>query len=132
MDELSEDRRERLKRRSNDAIWTHHTWVSILRRAIAQRCCEHTVAAIRDAGNCEIGRWLNDEISPEFRATELYSSTHRTHERFHEEAAGVLRLALAGDKPAALARMERGGTFFLAAANMRSVLYEWAATAQAE
>jgi hypothetical protein len=129
-DPSADEQRAALNRRANDAIWTHHTWVSILRKAIAERACERSVAETADGETCDIGRWLASEIPPAFRSTELYDTTLRIHRRFHVEAANVLRLALAGEREAALASMEPVGDFFLVAAHMRTVLYEWATAAQ--
>jgi hypothetical protein len=129
-DASADERRAAFDRRANDAIWTHHTWVSILRKAIADRACERSVAETADDATCEIGRWLATEIPDALRASDLYETSLRIHRRFHVEAANVLRLALAGEREAALASMEAVGDFSLIAARMRTVLYEWAAIAQ--
>jgi len=132
MDESAEDRRARLQRRANDAIWTHHTWVNVLRRAIAERRCAHSLADVADTQRCDIGRWLADEFPAELQRSERYRTSCEIHARFHEEAAAVLGLALDGASEAASASMASGGRFFLAAANMRSILYEWATALQPE
>ncbi len=128
-DASADERRAAFNRRANDAIWTHHTWISILRKAIAERACDRSVAETADGETCDIGRWLATEIPDAHRSTDLYETTLRIHRRFHVEAANVLRLALAGDREAALASMEPVGDFYLVAAHMRTVLYEWAAVA---
>ncbi|GAC1423312.1 MAG: hypothetical protein NVSMB5_17120 [Candidatus Velthaea sp.] len=119
-----------LKREANDAIWTHHGWVSILKRAIETKRSIHTPEQVADAASCPIGIWLSSGIPEALRGSVLYDATLRAHERFHREAAIVLRSAVGGNVPAALTCMQRGGTFFGAAAHMRSVLYEWANIAQ--
>jgi hypothetical protein len=131
-EELYGDRRDRLLRRANDAIWTHHTWITVLRRAIAEGASEYTVDVVGDEERCEIGRWLAAEIPNDFRGTELYDATRRAHARFHREASSLLEMALAGKKHQASASMDPGGAFFLVAANMRAVLYEWAKALQPE
>lgn len=119
-----------LKREANDAIWTHHSWVSVLKRAIETRTSKQTVAEVADSSACSIGVWLLTGIPAHLRDSPLYETTVRAHDRFHAEAAVVLEAALAGNAPTALSRMHRGGMFFEAAANMRSALYEWANIAQ--
>ncbi len=130
--EHADERRDDFQRRANDAIWTHHTWVSELRRAIAEGRSDRTIAEIGDAGTCAIGIWLATEIPAELRDTPLFDRTCVLHERFHSEAAIVLRLALAGATARATAHMAPVGDFFIAAANMRTALYDWANVARTE
>lgn len=130
MEELSEEARAELKRQANDAIWTHHTWVSVLKRAIAARRSDRTVEDVADPASCPVGAWLAGGVPVAVRASALYEATCRAHERFHREAAAVLADALAGQADAARVKMAPGSAFFQAAAQMRSSLYEWANVAQ--
>jgi|GEM_PF-3219835 len=119
-----------LRAQANDALWTHYALTSMLKRAIDTRASAQDVASLADPQACPIGAWLARDVSKAFPDSLLYEATIEAHDRFHREAALVLAEALAGDDGRARARMDRGGSFFDAAALIRSTLREWANLAQ--
>jgi len=72
------------------------------------------------------GQWLyGDEITAGEKATPGYEEVCRLHARFHEEAARVLELALAGKRWEAAAALGDGSAYAMASMDLLNALAAW-------
>lgn len=93
------------------AISSHVEWLGRLRTAIAQRSSELTPAMVRLDNQCAFGRWLYQGIPGAPRGSTAFEEIRRAHSQFHEQAAAILELALAGRKVEAERLMSPRGGF---------------------
>ncbi|MHC4910866.1 MAG: CZB domain-containing protein [Planctomycetota bacterium] len=77
------------------AIASHATWKYHLRQAIRTGESEWNVPSTRLDDQCEFGKWLRT-LPPEDRTGPHWTRVRDRHQVFHEAAAHVLDLALAG------------------------------------
>jgi hypothetical protein len=89
-------------------ILAHSQWKFHLKKAIDTGQTQFTVEGVRDHHICDLGKWLD---SAEGKSVPDYSNLCELHSKFHQEAANVLNLALAGHKGEAEAEIEFGGKF---------------------
>jgi hypothetical protein len=114
----------------NKAIGAHSLWKRRLMAAVQAGNTELTVEQVAKDSACELGKWLSSASIPEaLRETSQFAACRELHAEFHKAAAEVLRLAVSGNKAAALAALG-GDTKF---ANLSSALtlsmMKWAASA---
>jgi Chemoreceptor zinc-binding domain len=109
------------------AIAAHARWKSQLRQAIETGKSEWTVERVRPDDVCEFGQWLGERPVPE-KMSEAYRTVADLHARFHQEAASVLALALAGHRDRAAAGMAVGSPFASASAKLTSAMVAWKRT----
>ncbi len=93
------------------AIAAHMQWLARLRTAIAQRTSEFTPAVVRFDNQCAFGRWLYQGIPGAPRGSPVFEEIRRVHAQFHEQAAAILQLAVAGRKAEAERLMSPRGEF---------------------
>ena len=94
------------------AIGAHGLWKSRLRAAATTGTSEFSPNQIRDDHRCAFGSWLfGAEIAPEIKRSKHYQACVELHRQFHNSAAEVLALALAGKKREADAAMGDGSVF---------------------
>lgn len=105
------------------ALGAHATWKSKLQAAIEVGKCDHTVAEVRRDDACQFGRWLH--ATPGLLQDQRYTTVKALHSRFHEEAARVLAMALAGEKEAALAEVAVGKPFSAISAALTREVVAW-------
>lgn len=106
------------------ALNAHHLWRERLKAAIRTGECEYTVEVVSDDGCCNFGVWLRHLPLPE-RETREWRQVSRLHARFHQEAAGVLTHALAGERAKAEAFFGDEGAFTRASEQLTRALREW-------
>jgi len=102
-------------------IHNHSHWKHLLKNAIESGQSEFTVVNARDAHQCAFGKWL---YSPDGKSLPHYSKVVELHQRFHEEAAHVLELALQGQSYQASEKLKFGSPFGQATANLVNELSE--------
>ncbi|MEI7741996.1 MAG: CZB domain-containing protein [bacterium] len=107
-----------LRQEINNAITAHGLWRAHLQEAIDDGTSEYSPAIIATDDHCDFGKWLQKEISPELKNSPSYSDIVKQHAAFHKEAAKILELALAGDKHAAMARMDSLSEFLSLSASL--------------
>ncbi len=61
---------------------------------------------VTTAANCELGRWLRDVGDRQYVGVPLYQDMKETHDRVHETAAEIVRLANDGKQEAAKVTLE--------------------------
>jgi hypothetical protein len=93
------------------AIAAHSQWLSRLRKAIGAGSSEFKPEVVRLDDQCALGRWLYDGFPPSLRGTPVFDQVRQAHARFHEQAAGILALALAGKAKEAEKLMDTKGEF---------------------
>jgi len=102
-----------------EVVHNHSHWKFLLKKAIESGQCELSVAHVRDVHHCAFGRWLHSSAG---RSLPNYSEVVELHQRFHEEAANVLELALQRHFYQASEQLKLGSRFSQASANLISKL----------
>ena len=108
------------------AVIAHAEWKSRLHKTIETGKVESSVADVRSDSKCQFGKWLQgEELTPEEKQTVHYRTVKQLHTRFHEEAARVLELVVAGQKDAALKAVGLLGSYATASAALTNALAKW-------
>ncbi len=107
------------------AIAAHGKWKMRLKGAIESGTLDVPVATVRLDNACPFGKWLYGEIGAEDKASAHYEKVRELHARFHQAAARVAELALAGKKPEASAQLAMGGEFADVSARLTAALLDW-------
>ena len=105
---------------ASHAMWKHHLEAAIRTGRAARPADE-----VRREDRCAFGAWLLG-LEP-LRAVPQFGEVRELHARFHEEAARVLELAVAGQAVAAAQAMAERGRFERASRDLREALERWAA-----
>ena len=108
----------------NNAIAAHGRWKARLRQVIEAGKSEWKADSVRPDNLCEFGKWLNSCSSAE-KATERWTKIRALHAEFHQEAARILALALAGRKSEAEAAIALGSHFSKTSADLTLALVQW-------
>jgi len=93
------------------AASAHARWLVRLRSAILAGGSEFQPDDVRDDRSCDFGRWLYGAFPPRPRGAASFEEIRTVHARFHQRAAEILALALAGRKREAAAAMDSQGDF---------------------
>lgn len=113
----------------NKAIGAHSHWKKRLRAAIEAGDSKLTVDQVAKDDACDLGKWLQGESIPEsVRTTADFEACRELHAQFHKAAAEVLRLAVSGDKAAALAALGSDTRFANLSSALTLRLMQWAAS----
>jgi hypothetical protein len=112
------------------AIAAHAAWTARLKAAIANRKLDIPVSTVRADNQCQFGKWLYGAgISATEQQTENYRQTKELHAKFHEEAARVAQLAVAGQKEAAERALGPASEYARISSALTDVLTRWNAAA---
>ena len=93
------------------AASAHSRWLVRLRTAIVSGTSEFKPDDVRGDQNCDFGKWLHGAFPPRLKGTASFEEIRAAHARFHQRAAEILALALAGKKQEATAAMDGAGEF---------------------
>jgi len=102
------------------AIAAHGMWKARLREAIESGQSSHSVATVRRNDACEFGMWLA-KAGDDPRLADV----RRLHTEFHQEAAGVLELALSGKRDDAERAIGLGGAYGRTSSALVMALKSW-------
>jgi hypothetical protein len=80
------------------ATAAHGMWKARLLEAIEHSSSEFTDATVRADDLCDFGKWLHHDCDANTRANPHFATVKHTHAAFHQLAARVLSLAVAGKK----------------------------------
>ena len=105
----------------DEVIQHHSAWKSHLKKAVEQGQSELTVSNTRNPYLCSFGKWL---ASAEGKNLPHYLEIVELHKKFHEEAAKILGLALAGRQQEAVAGLKMGSAFNQSTAKLVNKLVE--------
>lgn len=108
------------------ALEAHGKWKARLRDAIATGHSEFTVDVVKRDNACEFGRWL-EMLSPQDKKSDDYLKVKNLHATFHQTAAEILALALAGKKEQAIKLLEFGGKYGNDSGGLVLALNQWKA-----
>lgn len=111
--------------RTAQALAAHAQWKETLREAIERGNCNLRPDAVAADDRCELGTWLAAIAAGPAAADPQFLAIRAEHRRFHEHAANVLRLALAGHAKAALRALE--GEYAILSAELADLLRDWQA-----
>ncbi len=112
------------------AIGAHGMWKSRLAAAIEAGKSEFSADAVRKDNLCDFGRWLyGNDLSDAAKKMPDYETCRRLHAQFHESAADVLKLAVAGQKSEALKAMGGTSKFAATSASLTNAMMKWLAAA---
>ena len=90
------------------ALDAHAQWIMRLKRAIDTGACDADPGTVRRDDQCAFGKWLHNDATPKQRKSPHYETAKDLHAHFHEAAAEVLKLALAGDSAKAREQLSAG------------------------
>jgi len=107
------------------AIAAHGRWKYRLFQATSTGKSQWTEAEVRADDGCDFGVWLK-QLPISRRLSQRCARIRALHIEFHEIAADVLVLALAGRKDEAKAMMALGSRFSEVSAALTMALSEWA------
>ena len=102
------------------AIAAHGMWKARLEEAAHTGRSSFDPVTARANDRCAFGKWLATQPRDQ-RVEEIA----QLHTRFHEEAGGVLELALRGRRDEALARLDVGTTFADISSELTQKLVDW-------
>jgi methyl-accepting chemotaxis protein len=112
------------------AIGAHGMWKSRLRMAIDSGSSDFTPAIVKTDNNCEFGKWLHNEISPELKKTPIYGTVVKMHAEFHSEAGRILEMAVNGKKAEAENEIKPSSKFATLSSSLTATMMEWKKTLQ--
>jgi hypothetical protein len=116
-------------RQIDAAIAAHDKWKADLLAAIEAGSSELEPDDVRADGLCAFGEWLSS-AGPDLRASLHFERGCDLHARFHEAAADVLALAVAGKGPKALTSLEFGSDYVKASVLLVDEMEFWRAELQ--
>lgn len=106
------------------ALVAHGAWKVRLAQTIETGASEFSPEVVRKDNQCALGKWLYADVAPSLQ-DDHYETVRQLHAEFHKAAAGVLSLALAGQKAEAQAAMFTGQEFGRASAKLTIALSDW-------
>jgi hypothetical protein len=112
------------------AIGAHGQWKSRLKTAIDTGRSDISPVVVRDDHRCPFGCWLHALPAP-YCTSEYFRQVRALHATFHQEAAAVLEIALAGNQAAAHERISFSSPFAAASAKLTSAMVRWRSAAVA-
>lgn len=95
----------------DDAVSAHSMWKSRLKQAIDTGISDFKCEVVKTDNQCAFGKWLYGAHDSKLAKNEIFKNIKIKHASFHIEAAGVLDLALKGDKSNAKKLMSAGSNF---------------------
>lgn len=113
------------------AVVFHAKWKYRLMDAINTGTSQWRVADVRTDTACEFGKWLG-ALPLSGRLNENCRKVRALHAEFHQLAANVLELALAGRKEEATAAMALGSRFAEVSSSLTMAVTAWKEAASAE
>ena len=106
------------------AIAAHARWKRFLTEAIETKKSERSVADAKVENHCEFGQWLHSLPLPD-RQSKHWQTIRVLHAEFHQAAAHVLELALAGKREEAEADMKVNGNFTRISSQLTVAMANW-------
>lgn len=115
-----------MKEEIKKAIAAHGMWKSRLQNAMDTGHLEVPVATIRVDNQCDFGKWLyGTNINPQLKLSDHYKQVKELHAHFHQIAAKVADLILAGKKAEAGKMMDMQGDYTTASEKLTKNMMDW-------
>ncbi len=105
------------------AIAAHGMWKTHLVAAITTGTATIKVEDCGHDDRCSFGKWLHG--TPELKSSAGYGNIVDLHARFHQEASGILQLALSGKKVEARRLMDSTSIYTRTSTDLFRVLQSW-------
>lgn len=113
------------------AIGAHGLWKARLKTVLTTGKTEVPVATIQVDNHCDFGKWLYGQtLSASDKGTEHYKAVKKLHAQFHQVAARVAELALAGKQAEAEQLLSFNGEFSLVSGKLTTAMMEWRKTSK--
>jgi len=110
----------------DQAIAAHGYWKAYLRNATITGKIDMSVETIRSDTQCVFGKWLDvSMLTSTERESYHYVTVKELHAKFHETAARVAGLVLAGKKSDAERMMAPDGDYAKVSAQLTLAMMEW-------
>ena len=110
------------------AIGAHGLWKGRLRAAIESGTDDMRTDIVRDAHQCDFGKWLHGaDIDAQIRKSQHYGTCVELHRRFHIAAAGVMSLVIAGKKQEASKALGTDQEFSKVSLDLTKAMLAWKA-----
>jgi hypothetical protein len=110
----------------DQAIAAHGYWKAYLRNAIITGKIDTPVETIRSDNQCIFGRWLDASmLTSTEKESYHYITVKELHAKFHETAARVAGLVLAGKKSDAERMMAPDGEYAKISAQLTLAMMGW-------
>jgi methyl-accepting chemotaxis protein len=113
------------------AIGAHALWKQRLKAAIVSGQSDAKAENVRLDDRCDFGKWLYS-LPPEVLQAATVQKVRLLHGQFHEAAAGVLELALAGKKDEAVNAMALGSPYASISYQLVQEMMNWKTASSAE
>lgn len=113
------------KEQITKAVGAHSMWKVKLKMAIETGKSDFNSITVKTDNNCDFGKWLHNDISPELKKSPIYNTVLKHHVEFHLEAGRILELALAGKKEEAQNGMKSSSKFTQISASLTATMMEW-------
>lgn len=82
-----------------EEITNHLEWIEMLASLLgSEEMTEDSLRTIRQHDRCKLGQWLDSEASESIRALPEYETLIKSHETFHNLAAGMISAAQQGNE----------------------------------
>jgi len=116
----------KFKEEIKSAVGAHGVWKKKLKSAITTGEIDVSVATIRAEKQCSFGKWLyGPTITAKQKKSEYFQKVQELHAVFHEKAAQVAQLAIAGEKIRAEKMLNVKGEFTIASAELTTTMIAW-------
>jgi hypothetical protein len=116
----------KFKEEIKDAVGAHGVWKRKLKGAITTGNVEVEIADLQADKQCSFGKWLyGPTIIEKEKKSEHYHNVQKLHAAFHEKAAEVARLAIAGERTHAMKMLDQNGEFTAASAELTTSMMAW-------
>lgn len=118
-----------LRNQITKAIGAHSHWKKTLMSAVERGAPGLTVDQVGRDDACDVGKCLNGANIPEAqRKTPEFEACREIHAEFHKAAADALRLAISGDRRAAVAALGADSRFAKLSSALTLRMMQWAAS----
>ena len=111
------------------AVGSHGLWKARLKAAIDTASSEFSPGVVRKDDQCEFGKWIHSTTDPALKNSRELLRCKDLHREFHQAAAQVLDLALAGHKEAAKQAMSPSSAFAKASGALTIAMGDWSRAA---
>lgn len=108
------------------AIGAHGMWKTRLTQAIETGKMDATVDTVRVDNQCAFGKWLyGATLDAKDKTSSHYEEVRGLHAKFHQAAAQVVELAVAGKKREAQQLMSLEGEYTKVSSKLTAAMSAW-------
>jgi hypothetical protein len=113
------------------AIAAHASWKARLHTAVSTGKFDVPAGTVKSDAQYEFGKWLHGpELSAAEKQSENYRNVKQLHAQFDVDAAKVVELVTSGQKDAAAASLNMGGTYAKSSTKLTEAMVRWRQSVQ--